>query len=142
MIDDWRMTWETHDLSQEAWDYLKQEKFFGIIIPEEYGGFGGDWLYNVVVIEELAAGPTSMAAFLIVQYMIIQVLGTYASNDDQRQVLDAIDGLARPYASVPVHDVSFALTSDELDAEIANLTGARPEVENLTLEEIFLAMHR
>jgi ABC-2 type transport system ATP-binding protein len=32
--------------------------------------------------------------------------------------------------------------SAELDAEIANLTGARPEVENLTLEEIFLAMHR
>jgi len=40
-------------------------------------------------------------------------------SDDQRQVLDAIDSLARPYASVPIHDVSFALTSDELDAEIA-----------------------
>ena len=23
-------------------------------VPEEYGGFGGDWLYNVVVIEEMA----------------------------------------------------------------------------------------
>ncbi|MBU6266244.1 MAG: acyl-CoA dehydrogenase [Sphingomonadales bacterium] len=40
-------------------------------------------------------------------------------SEDQTQVLDAIDSLTRPYASVPVHDVSFALTNDALDVEIA-----------------------
>lgn len=39
-------------------------------------------------------------------------------SDDQTQILDFIDSLTRPYASVPMHDVSFALTSDALDAEL------------------------
>ena len=39
-------------------------------------------------------------------------------SEDQTQILDFIDSLTRPYASVPMHDVSFALTSDELDREL------------------------
>lgn len=41
-----------------------------------------------------------------------------ALNEDQTQILDFVDSLTRPYASPPMHDVSFALTSDELDAEL------------------------
>jgi hypothetical protein len=40
-------------------------------------------------------------------------------SDDQTQILDFVDSLTRPYASVPLHDTSFALTSDALDAELA-----------------------
>ncbi|MDR2856349.1 MAG: acyl-CoA dehydrogenase [Novosphingobium sp.] len=40
-------------------------------------------------------------------------------NQDQTQILDFIDSLTRPYATVPMHDISFALTSDELDRELA-----------------------
>ncbi|MEO1133031.1 MAG: acyl-CoA dehydrogenase family protein, partial [Cyanobacteria bacterium J06639_1] len=35
--------WEIHqrkDLPPEVWDYLKRERFFGMMIPEEYGGRG------------------------------------------------------------------------------------------------------
>ena len=42
-----------------------------------------------------------------------------ALSDDQTQILEFIDSLSRPYASVPMHDTSFALTSDALDAELA-----------------------
>lgn len=41
-----------------------------------------------------------------------------ALNEDQTQILDFIDGLTRPYASVPMHDTSYALTSDDLDREL------------------------
>lgn len=40
-------------------------------------------------------------------------------NDDQVQILDFLDSLSRPYASVPLHDTSFALSSPALDAELA-----------------------
>lgn len=40
-------------------------------------------------------------------------------NDDQRQILSFLDSLARPYESAPVHDAAYALTSDELDRELA-----------------------
>ncbi|MCB2060846.1 MAG: acyl-CoA dehydrogenase family protein [Novosphingobium sp.] len=39
-------------------------------------------------------------------------------NGDQTQILDFIDSLTKPYAGVPMHDTSFALTSDELDCEL------------------------
>ena len=42
-----------------------------------------------------------------------------ALSEDQVQILDAIDTLAKPYASVPIHDISFALTSAGLDRELA-----------------------
>ena len=53
--------------------------------PEEFGG-QGDVRDQVVAIEELAAGPTSMAAFVILQYMAIQVLSGFARGA-QREVL-------------------------------------------------------
>lgn len=42
-----------------------------------------------------------------------------AINEDQTQILDFIDSLTKPYASVPIHDTSYALTNDQLDAELA-----------------------
>lgn len=42
-----------------------------------------------------------------------------ALSEDQTQILDFIDSLTRPYAAPPMHDAAFALTSDELDAELA-----------------------
>lgn len=41
-----------------------------------------------------------------------------ALNEDQTQILDFVDSLTKPYASVPMHDISFALTSDALDGEL------------------------
>jgi len=41
-----------------------------------------------------------------------------ALSEDQVQILDFIDSLAKPYASPPLHDTSLALTSDELDSAL------------------------
>lgn len=38
---------------------------------------------------------------------------------DQVAILDAIDSLTKRFASPPIHDISFALISDELDRELA-----------------------
>ncbi|KAA0972463.1 acyl-CoA dehydrogenase [Aureimonas fodinaquatilis] len=40
MIDDWKISTVDHDLPPEVWDFMRREKFFGMIIPEEYGGLG------------------------------------------------------------------------------------------------------
>jgi acyl-CoA dehydrogenase len=40
MLDDWKSNFETGDLPPEAWAYMKAERFFGIIIPKQYGGLG------------------------------------------------------------------------------------------------------
>lgn len=38
MIDDWDITHNRCDLPPEMWQYLKDNGFFGLIIPKEYGG--------------------------------------------------------------------------------------------------------
>lgn len=40
MIDDWQITHELNDLPPAIWSFLKTQRFFGMIIPEEYGGLG------------------------------------------------------------------------------------------------------
>ena len=73
----------------ELYDRLAVMGVLAIDAPDDVGG-AGDLRDQLVVIEELAAGPTSMAAFLIVQYMIIQVLRGYASTPLQRTVLEQL----------------------------------------------------
>lgn len=41
-----------------------------------------------------------------------------ALTSDQTAILDAIDSLARPYASPPIHDTGFALVSDALNRDL------------------------
>jgi len=38
MLDDWDITHNRADLSPETWQFIKDKGFFGMIIPQEYGG--------------------------------------------------------------------------------------------------------
>jgi len=55
MTDDWRITNELGDLAPEAWDYIKQERFFAMVIPKEYGGLGFSPLANSRVLAKLCS---------------------------------------------------------------------------------------
>ncbi len=50
--------WEIHDrkdLPPQVWDYLRQERFFGMMIPKEYGGLGFSNLAYSAVMTKLAS---------------------------------------------------------------------------------------
>lgn len=38
MINDWDITHNKTDMPTEVWDFIKKNKFFGLIIPKQYGG--------------------------------------------------------------------------------------------------------
>src|ERR1700745_2723725 len=40
MLDHWNTNWEWRGLPPEAWEFIKKHKFFGMIIPKEFGGLG------------------------------------------------------------------------------------------------------
>ncbi len=54
MVDDWDV-FQRRDLPPEAWDFLKEHRFFGMIIPKEYGGLGFRASANSAVVAKLGA---------------------------------------------------------------------------------------
>ncbi|MCC6671783.1 MAG: acyl-CoA dehydrogenase [Planctomycetes bacterium] len=54
LTDDWRV-FQDRDLPEQAWEMLKRERFFGMIIPKEYGGLGFGPAANSAVVQKLAS---------------------------------------------------------------------------------------
>ncbi|MDQ3617576.1 MAG: acyl-CoA dehydrogenase [Pseudomonadota bacterium] len=55
MTNDWDINHVHADLQPELWDYIKRNRFFGMIVPKEYGGLGFSALANHKVIQKLAS---------------------------------------------------------------------------------------
>ena len=49
------------DLPEKVWDYLAEKKFFGMIIPKEYGGLGFSAYAHSCVIEKLSSRSVPLA---------------------------------------------------------------------------------
>ncbi|GAB3104226.1 acyl-CoA dehydrogenase [Lysobacter terrae] len=62
MTNDWQITHVNADLTPEIWDYIKKNKFFGMIVPKEYGGLGFTALGNHKVIQKLATVSTVLSS--------------------------------------------------------------------------------
>lgn len=54
LIDPWKI-WQKKEIGQDVWDYIKKEKFLGMIIPKEYGGLGFSNLAHSEVIMKLSS---------------------------------------------------------------------------------------
>ena len=54
MTNDWEITHVHADLPPELWDFIKVNRFFGMIIPKEYGGLGFSALAHHKVIQKIA----------------------------------------------------------------------------------------
>ncbi|PRH83070.1 acyl-CoA dehydrogenase [Arenimonas caeni] len=62
MTNDWEVTHVRADLPPELWDFLKKNKFFGMIIPKEYGGLGFSALAHHKVIQKLASVSATLSS--------------------------------------------------------------------------------
>ena len=66
LLDDWRITHEDKDLSPAAWQYIKEQGFFGLIIPEEFGGKGFSALAHSEVVMKVASRSITAAVTVMV----------------------------------------------------------------------------
>jgi acyl-CoA dehydrogenase len=66
MINDWEITHELADLPPPVWEFLKKNKFFGMIIPREYGGLQFSALAHSVVLQKLASVSTTVGSTVAV----------------------------------------------------------------------------
>jgi acyl-CoA dehydrogenase len=66
MLDDWRINFELGDLPPEAWAFIKAHKFFGIIIPKEYGGLGFSAFAHSEIIRKISTRSIAAAVTVMV----------------------------------------------------------------------------
>ncbi|WP_254275210.1 acyl-CoA dehydrogenase [Halomonas sp. 3H] len=60
MCNAWEIAKERADLPQALWDHLKQERYFGMIIPKAYGGLGFSAKAQSLVLQKLSVNETLM----------------------------------------------------------------------------------
>jgi acyl-CoA dehydrogenase len=65
MTTDWEI-FQNRDLSAEVWQFIKDKKFFGMIIPKEYGGLGFSATAHSRVIEKLVSRSQVLAITIMV----------------------------------------------------------------------------
>ncbi len=65
MLDDWQI-WQDRALPPEIWDCLKREGFFGMIIPERFGGLGFSAIAHSAVVAKVGSRSVPAACCLMV----------------------------------------------------------------------------
>lgn len=66
MMNDWEITQELNDLPESVWQYIKDQRFLGMVIPEEYGGLGFSAMAHSEVVAKLATRSVTGAVSVMV----------------------------------------------------------------------------
>ncbi len=115
MIDDWQITQVLQDLPDNVWNFIKAKGFFGMIIPEKYGGLEFSALAHSEVVMKVASRSVSAAVTVMVPNSLgpAELLLRYGTEEQKDYYLPR---LARG-EDVPC----FALTGPEAGSDAASM---------------------
>ncbi|MFD2166924.1 acyl-CoA dehydrogenase FadE [Thalassotalea euphylliae] len=115
MVDDWDTTHERADLSPEVWQYLKDNKFFAMIIKKEYGGLEFSAYAQSRVLQKLTGASSVLASTVGVPNSLGpgELLQHYGTKEQQDYYLPRlVKGEEIP---------CFALTSPEAGSDAGSI---------------------
>ena len=90
---------QLRDLPQEVWQFLREKKFFGMIIPQDFGGLGFSAYAHSCVIEKLASRSVPLAITAMVPNSLgpAELLMHYGTNEQRDYYLPRLaDGRELP----------------------------------------------
>ncbi|MGP4714310.1 MULTISPECIES: acyl-CoA dehydrogenase [unclassified Psychrobacter] len=86
MLDEWQITTEYKDLSPQAWQFIKDNGFLGLIIPEEYGGLDFTSYAQSRVMSKIASrSPTAAVSCMVPNSLGPGELLMHYGTDEQKQ---------------------------------------------------------
>jgi acyl-CoA dehydrogenase len=115
MLDDWKINWEWRDLPQDAWNFIRREKFFGMIIPKEFGGLGFSPYAHSEVVRKLSTRSLTAAVTVMVPNSLGpgELLMRFGTREQQEKWLPRL---------ASGHDIPcFGLTSPEAGSDAASM---------------------
>ncbi|MEX0995401.1 MAG: acyl-CoA dehydrogenase, partial [Balneolaceae bacterium] len=88
MVDDWEV-FRRKGFDQKTWDFMRKHRFFGLIIPEEYGGHGFSALAHSAIISKLASRCGPLATTVMVPNSLgpAELLMHYGTSEQKQHYL-------------------------------------------------------
>lgn len=83
-VDQWE---EAGIVPREAWKKMGEQGFLAMSVPEQYGGLGADFLYSVIVIEELIRTNHSGLAASLHTDIIVPYIVSFATEQQKHKYL-------------------------------------------------------
>ncbi len=117
MTDEWEVTTELQDLSEQSWNYIRSNGFFGLIIPKEYGGKGFSAYAHSQIAMKLASRSGDLGTTVMVPNSLgpAELLMHYGTEEQKQHYL--------PRLAAGTDIPCFALTSPEAGSD----AGAMPD---------------
>lgn len=115
MLDDWRINRREGTVSPEAVQFMKDEQFFGMIIPKEHGGLGFSAYAHSEVIRYISSRSVAAAVTVMVPNSLGpgELLLQFGTEAQKRHWLPRLaDGREIP---------AFGLTSEEAGSDAASM---------------------
>ncbi|KRR08030.1 acyl-CoA dehydrogenase [Bradyrhizobium jicamae] len=115
MLDEWKINWEWRDLPPQAWAFIKRHKFFGMIIPKEFGGLGFSPYAHSEVVRKLSSRSLTAAVTVMVPNSLGpgELLMRFGTTEQQQRWLPRLaEGIDIP---------CFGLTSPEAGSDAASM---------------------
>ncbi|MCO4199122.1 acyl-CoA dehydrogenase FadE [Aeromonas hydrophila] len=115
MVNDWEVTHERADLSPEVWQYLKDHKFFAMIIKKKYGGLEFSAYAQSCVLQKLCGASAVLASTVGVPNSLGpgELLQHYGTDEQKDYYL--------PRLAVGKEIPCFALTSPEAGSDAGSI---------------------
>ena len=115
MINDWEITHIHHDLPEQVWDYMKHQRFFGMIIPKAYGGLEMSALAHSEVVQKVASRSVSAAVTVMVPNSLgpAELLLRYGTESQKDYYL--------PRLATGIEVPCFALTAPEAGSDASSM---------------------
>lgn len=115
LVSDWEVTHERADLSPEVWQYLKDNKFFAMIIKKKYGGLEFSAYAQSCVLQKLCGASAVLASTVGVPNSLGpgELLQHYGTDEQKDYYL--------PRLAVGKEIPCFALTSPEAGSDAGSI---------------------
>ncbi len=115
MTNDWEVTHELADLSPEVWQYLKDKKFFAMIIKKEFGGLDFSAFAQSRVLQKLSSVSSVLASTVGVPNSLgpAELLQHYGTEEQKNYYL--------PRLATGEEIPCFALTSPEAGSDASSI---------------------
>ncbi|MBF0308408.1 MAG: acyl-CoA dehydrogenase [Magnetococcales bacterium] len=115
MLDDWKINAVDHDLPPQVWSFIKENRFFGMVIPREYGGLGFSAMAHSAVVLKVSSRSVTAAVTIMVPNSLgpAELIRHYGTTEQKNHYL--------PRLAAGLEIPCFALTGPEAGSDASSI---------------------